>query len=44
MAKNLQAPTISIGITETDRLKIARGLSHLLADAYTLCLTTHNSH
>ena len=44
MAKSAQAPTISIGITEADRLKIARGLSHLLADTYTLYLTTHNFH
>lgn len=44
MAKNVQAPTISIGITEADRLKISRGLSHLLADTYTLYLTTHNFH
>jgi starvation-inducible DNA-binding protein len=44
MAKIAQAPTISIGITEADRRKIARGLSHLLADTYTLYLTTHNFH
>ena len=44
MAKSAQAPTISIGITEADRRKIATGLSHLLADTYTLYLTTHNFH
>jgi starvation-inducible DNA-binding protein len=44
MAKSAQAPTISIGITEGDRRKIAAGLSHLLADTYTLYLTTHNFH
>ena len=44
MAKSAQAPTISIGITEGDRRKIATGLSHLLADTYTLYLTTHNFH
>jgi len=37
-------PAISIGIKETDRKKIAEGLSHLLADTYTLYLTTHNFH
>ena len=35
---------IDIGIRETDRLKIAQGLSHLLADTYTLYLKTHNFH
>ncbi len=44
MAKIAQAPTISIGITDADRRKIATGLSHLLADTYTLYLTTHNFH
>ena len=40
----LDAPSINIGINEKDRAAIARGLSHLLADTYTLYLTTHNFH
>ncbi len=35
---------IDIGISDTDRAAIAKGLSHLLADTYTLYLTTHNFH
>ena len=35
---------IDIGITEQDRSAIVQGLSHLLADTYTLYLTTHNFH
>ena len=35
---------INIGISEADRSGIAGGLSHLLADTYTLYLTTHNFH
>ncbi len=35
---------IDIGIPEKDRKKIAQGLSHLLADTYTLYLKTHNFH
>ena len=35
---------INIGISEADRAAIAGGLSHLLADTYTLYLTTHNFH
>ena len=35
---------INIGISEADRGAIATGLSHLLADTYTLYLTTHNFH
>ena len=38
------APAINIGISEKDRAAIARGLSRLLADTYTLYLTTHNFH
>jgi len=41
---SFQTPAISIGIKEADRKKIAEGLSHLLADTYTLYLTTHNFH
>ena len=39
-----KSPAISIGIKEADRKKITEGLSHLLADTYTLYLTTHNFH
>ncbi|WP_341676931.1 Dps family protein [Niveibacterium sp. SC-1] len=35
---------IDIGISDTDRKAIADGLSRLLADTYTLYLTTHNFH
>lgn len=35
---------IDIGISETDREKISKGLSHLLADSYTLYLKTHYYH
>ena len=35
---------IDIGISEADRTAIASGLSKLLADTYTLYLTTHNFH
>jgi starvation-inducible DNA-binding protein len=48
MAKKPKAATptvqINIGISEKDRSAIAGGLSHLLADTYTLYLTTHNFH
>ena len=35
---------IDIGISKQDRKAIAAGLSQLLADTYTLYLTTHNFH
>ena len=35
---------IDIGIEQKDRIAIADGLSHLLADTYTLYLKTHNFH
>ena len=35
---------IDIGISKDDRSRIAEGLSHLLADSYTLYLKTHNFH
>ena len=38
------APNIDIGIGAGDRKKIADGLSHFLADSYTLYLKTHNFH
>jgi starvation-inducible DNA-binding protein len=34
----------NIGISEKDRAAIAEGLNRLLADTYTLYLTTHNFH
>jgi len=39
-----KSPAIDIGIGEKDRAAIAGGLSKLLADTYTLYLTTHNFH
>ncbi len=46
MSKKTPKPVMSvnIGISEKDRAAIAKGLSHLLADTYTLYLTTHNFH
>jgi starvation-inducible DNA-binding protein len=41
-ARSLGAPQIGIG--DKDRQAIADGLSKLLADTYTLYLTTHNFH
>ncbi|MDP9109820.1 MAG: DNA starvation/stationary phase protection protein [Pseudomonadota bacterium] len=41
--KNLVA-TMDFGISDKDRSKIVNGLSHLLADTYTLYLKTHNFH
>ena len=38
------ASTINIGIGDDDRAAIAAGLGKLLADTYTLYLTTHNFH
>ena len=35
---------MDIGISDKDRKEIADGLSHLLADTYTLYLKTHNFH
>ena len=42
--KGKKAPSIDIGISAGEREKIARGLSALLADSYTLYLMTHNFH
>jgi starvation-inducible DNA-binding protein len=36
--------SINIGISEEDRQAIAEGLSHLLADSYSLYLKTHYYH
>ena len=48
MSKKLEtrsaSPRIDIGIGTKDRAAIAAGLSRLLADTYTLYLTTHNFH
>jgi starvation-inducible DNA-binding protein len=48
MAKQKKAPTssrpVNIGISDTDREAITDGLGRLLADTYTLYLTTHNFH
>ena len=42
--KKSTASEINIGINQSDRAKIAEGLSLLLADSYTLYLKTHNFH
>jgi starvation-inducible DNA-binding protein len=38
------APDIDIGIDADDRRAVAEGLSHLLADTFTLYLKTHSFH
>jgi starvation-inducible DNA-binding protein len=43
-AKKAKSPAIDIGISAPQREQIARGLSALLADSYTLYLMTHNYH
>jgi starvation-inducible DNA-binding protein len=43
-AKAKKTNGIDIGISDADRAKIAKGLSSLLADSYTLYLMTHNFH
>ena len=43
-AAKASAPSIDIGIPTKERKQIADGLSHLLADTYTLYLKTHNYH
>ena len=42
--KKTKVPAINIGIGTSEREKIAKGLSALLADSYTLYLMTHNFH
>jgi len=42
--KQSKVPSMDIGINVADREKIAKGLSALLADSYTLYLMTHNFH
>jgi starvation-inducible DNA-binding protein len=43
-AKAAAGPAVNIGISAADRGAIAGGLARLLADTYTLYLTTHNFH
>ncbi|MBN8448965.1 MAG: DNA starvation/stationary phase protection protein [Candidatus Accumulibacter sp.] len=43
-SKTASAPSINIGISADERETIAKGLSALLADSYTLYLMTHNFH
>lgn len=43
-SKKSATPSINIGISDTNRQKIAQGLSKFLADSYTLYLMTHNFH
>ena len=42
--KAARGVAIDIGISKADRIRIADGLSKLLADTYTLYLKTHNFH
>ena len=44
MATSTTGMEIDIGISGSDRKKLADGLSRLLADTYTLYLKTHNFH
>ncbi len=44
MSTKLSKTAIDIGISEKDRKAIAKGLSELLADSYSLYLMTHNFH
>ncbi len=44
MQTHASAMKVDIGISEDNRHAIADGLSHLLADTYTLYLKTHNFH
>jgi starvation-inducible DNA-binding protein len=43
-ASSKKIPAVNIGLGPAERTAIAGGLSHLLADTYTLYLTTHNFH
>ena len=43
-SKKKHSLSIDIGISNSNRKKIADGLSNLLADSYTLYLMTHNFH
>ncbi|MDR2452419.1 MAG: DNA starvation/stationary phase protection protein [Candidatus Accumulibacter sp.] len=44
MRNGITAGKIDIGLSEKDRVAIAKGLSKLLADSFTLYLMTHNFH
>lgn|SRR5690625_2480026 len=44
MSTRNQSKSVNIGIDADSREAIAKGLSRLLADTYTLYLTTHNFH
>jgi starvation-inducible DNA-binding protein len=44
MASKKSDDKVNIGMSEKDRAAIAQGLSKVLADSYTLYLTTHNFH
>lgn len=44
MATPTASPSVDLGISAEARLRISQGLSHLLADSYTLYLKTHNYH
>lgn len=43
-SKTSQAPMVDLGISDEDRKQVVEGLSHLLADSYTLYLKTHQYH
>jgi starvation-inducible DNA-binding protein len=43
-AETSSAPAIDMGISDTDRARIAEGVSRVLADSYTLYLKTHAFH
>lgn len=43
-AAGASAMPVNIGIADKDRAAVAQGLNRLLADTYTLYLTTHNFH
>ena len=43
-APHANGTAIDIGISAADRAAVAEGLSHVLADTYTLYLKTHNFH
>lgn len=44
MSKKVKAVGMNIGISDSDRAKIVKGLSVLLADSFNLYLMTHNFH
>ncbi len=44
LASAISMPDVNIGIKNSDRKSIAEGLSHYMADAFTLHLKTHTFH